>query len=354
MRIGLAPIRYDKMGGGQVGMVETALTLLDAGHQVWMGGYAKMGVIGERLRKAPFQVCQWGKEVRKALRGTDIIIAPAKLAHPLADLRPAINKVPCIIVALWTMGFYYLKSWTSRSTGLPYHAIWIDSYLAGKDLDSKSPFAQKYRKLYSPIPLHPARFEQDFDVDAIKRSLKLNTRLVLGNVARHVGGKGIARMITLWENCPEEASLLLVGGGKYHSAFKSRARKYDQICTVGYVGDDTMYIAAMDIFLHLPWRPKKPANVGTVAIAPCEAMMMGKPVIATRADFGWSEQFKDGETGFVVRNDAEILQRTIQLLKDDGLRERLGASAREFMVRNNEKWRENLLNFIDLIEREGV
>lgn len=61
-----------------------------------------------------------------------------------------------------------------------------------------------------------------------------------------------------------------------------------------------------------------------------EAMCHGIPVVATRID-GVPEMVADGETGFLVAPDdaAGFAEATANLLRDDGLRHRMGAAGRE-------------------------
>ncbi|WP_424357762.1 glycosyltransferase [Methanocella sp. MCL-LM] len=63
-----------------------------------------------------------------------------------------------------------------------------------------------------------------------------------------------------------------------------------------------------------------------------EAMSWGKPVIGCRAG-GIPEVFSDDETGILIEpgNDRELAEGIIRILGDDGLRERMGRSARELV-----------------------
>ncbi len=62
----------------------------------------------------------------------------------------------------------------------------------------------------------------------------------------------------------------------------------------------------------------------------CEGMAVGRPVVATAVG-GVPDMVADGETGFVVPpGDPQALaERTVRLLKDETLRRRMGAAARE-------------------------
>ena len=59
-----------------------------------------------------------------------------------------------------------------------------------------------------------------------------------------------------------------------------------------------------------------------------EAMWKGTPVIGGNVG-GIRHQIEDGVNGFLVSSVEEAATRLVQLLKDDGLRKRLGDRARE-------------------------
>src|SRR5690606_12571354 len=57
-----------------------------------------------------------------------------------------------------------------------------------------------------------------------------------------------------------------------------------------------------------------------------EAMWKGAAVIGGNAG-GIKKQIKDGENGFIVSSPEEAAARIVQLVKDEGMRERIGKSA---------------------------
>jgi spore coat protein SA len=70
-------------------------------------------------------------------------------------------------------------------------------------------------------------------------------------------------------------------------------------------------------------------------LAPQEAMSCGKPVVAFRAA-SLGEMIEDGGTGFLVEPNDRVAfaDRVIRLLRDPGMRARLGAAAAERVDRN--------------------
>jgi trehalose synthase len=64
-----------------------------------------------------------------------------------------------------------------------------------------------------------------------------------------------------------------------------------------------------------------------------EALFKETPVVASRVG-GIPLQVIDGETGFLIRDPREGAKRCLQLLADQGLRERMGRNGREHVMRN--------------------
>jgi len=85
--------------------------------------------------------------------------------------------------------------------------------------------------------------------------------------------------------------------------------------------DVARFYQASDVFLHA-------ARADTYPITVLEAQACGVPVVATRVG-GIPEQVQDETTGFLVaRGDADAMAyRTLQLLEDDDLRQRMAAVA---------------------------
>jgi len=77
----------------------------------------------------------------------------------------------------------------------------------------------------------------------------------------------------------------------------------------------------LDLFVHYSRWDALPNAV-------LEAMAAGLPVVASDAP-GNRDAVADGETGFLVKTESELLERCQELLDDEGLRRRLGDAGRE-------------------------
>lgn len=80
-------------------------------------------------------------------------------------------------------------------------------------------------------------------------------------------------------------------------------------------------LRSLDLFVHYSRWDALPNAV-------LEAMAAGLPVIASD-NAGNRDAVVDGVTGFVVRNEVELLERSQQLIDDKALRLKLGAAGRE-------------------------
>lgn len=101
-----------------------------------------------------------------------------------------------------------------------------------------------------------------------------------------------------------------------------------QLRFVGYTGEPQAYMAAADVFVLPSYRE----GFGSTVI---EAAACGLPAIATRI-YGLTDAVADGATGFLVppRDPAALAARMRELAADAGLRQKLGAAARERALRD--------------------
>jgi glycosyltransferase involved in cell wall biosynthesis len=121
------------------------------------------------------------------------------------------------------------------------------------------------------------------------------------------------------------ARLLLVGYGSLRSQLEADARALgvaDRLEIAGPQLDVAVYLAAADLVVV----PSLNEGMGRVLV---EAMALERPVVATRVG-GIPAVVADGETGSLVpAEDPPALARAVaELLKDPGLRQRMGEAGR--------------------------
>jgi len=153
------------------------------------------------------------------------------------------------------------------------------------------------------------------------------TRLIVG-VGRLEPVKGfqvLVRALPSILGVMPSARLLLVGYGSLRSQLEADARALgvaDRLEIAGPQLDVAAYLAAADLVVV----PSLNEGMGRVLV---EAMALGRPVVATRVG-GIPTVVADGETGSLVPpDDPPALARAVsELLKDPGLRQRMGEAGR--------------------------
>jgi glycosyltransferase involved in cell wall biosynthesis len=144
--------------------------------------------------------------------------------------------------------------------------------------------------------------------------------------------KGVETLIdamALLAGRPGGAPLLVAAGvGELRPGLEARAASLglaDRVRFVGKVGHDDVawWMAAGDLFAL----PSLSEGLPTVV---CEAMAVGRPVVATAVD-GTPEIVADGETGYLVppREPVPLADALSRVLDDPALAARLGARAHE-------------------------
>lgn len=166
---------------------------------------------------------------------------------------------------------------------------------------------------------------------------------VIGYCGRLVRDKGILELLDAFKLVSskyDNVILFLVGMFEERDALPAEIKEYilnnDKIIYTGFVNDNIeYYYDLMDVYVLPSYREGFPTSV-------LEASSMCKPIITTRVT-GCIDSIIDGETGFFVDHDPQMLANRIEVLRDSLLRESMGKNAREFVVENfeNQKvWRE--------------
>ena len=119
---------------------------------------------------------------------------------------------------------------------------------------------------------------------------------------------------------------VIVGDGPERPALerlRDRLGLGDRVTFVGRKDHVDDYLQVLDVFA-LPSGPEE--SFGNAAV---EAMGVGLPTIVFADGGGLTEHVVDGETGFVVRDQVEFVQRLAELVQDEQLRISIGGSAME-------------------------
>jgi len=262
-----------------------------------------LGLIGPRLRGAPYIVIAHGAEItvpgrlpgsaalgRRVLRGAAGVVAAGEYAAD-ACVRTARRPVPRVVIP------------------------------PGVD----------------PARFHPIDPAERADV---RRRYRLDPErpLVLG-LSRLVPRKGFDVLIRALAGLDDSVQLAIAGGGRDERRLMDLAvshQVHPRVRFLGRVADEEIapLYASADVFSMLcrdRWGGLEAEGFGIVFV---EAAACGVPSVAGRSG-GSHEAVVDGETGYVVEpRDVESVRAALaRLLGDDTLRARFGAAARERAVR---------------------
>jgi rhamnosyl/mannosyltransferase len=143
--------------------------------------------------------------------------------------------------------------------------------------------------------------------------------------------KGFDILIEAAALLPRDCVVLVGGDGELLPAYRAKVAEGglgDRIRFLGHVNDADLasHFEACDVFCM-------PSTVRAEAygVAMLEAMVMGKPIVATDipgSGVPWVNRHEETGLNVPVREPAALARALTQLLADDALRRRLGAAAR--------------------------
>ncbi|MBI5178473.1 MAG: glycosyltransferase family 4 protein [Nitrospinae bacterium] len=149
-------------------------------------------------------------------------------------------------------------------------------------------------------------------------------------VARLYRRKGVDMLLRAWPGVLEkvpEAVLMIAGGGLEFARLNSMAKELGIGKSVRFEGDVTsrLKLAALYAGCDLFCLPSRHETFGLVFL---EAMAAGKPVVALDSTAA-PEVVRNGVDGLLVRDETELAEAIVSLLRDGQLREKMGASGKE-------------------------
>ena len=188
-------------------------------------------------------------------------------------------------------------------------------------------------------------FRPDVDGSAVRDRYGLTGRPVVVCVSRLVPRKGqdvlIDALPAIRRQVPD-AALLLVGSGPYRRDLARLADSRGVADAVVFTGgvphaELPAHYAAGDVFA-MPCRTRRGGlDVEGLGIVYLEAAACGLPVLVGDSG-GAPDAVRDGETGYLVdgRDRSAVTDSLVTLLRDDGLRDRVGRAGRNWIEQD---WR---------------
>lgn len=181
-----------------------------------------------------------------------------------------------------------------------------------------------------------------------KKELGISNRFVILTVSNLVHKKGINVIIKAVSNASKKYNNivhLVVGEGYERKKLEALVKKLNLEGIVRFEGrkvgrELANYYNACDLFVLMSRDSK--GEIESFGIVYIEAAYFGKPVIGGVSG-GTGDAVADGKTGFLIdsRNQKELEQAIIKLIKDKALREKLGNAGKN-RVLNGFLWKHNV------------
>ena len=274
----------------------------------------------------------------------DVLHAHTPVASLLGRIAARIAGIPLIVYT--AHGFYFhdemprwkrsvfvgLERFAGRCTDLLFTQSAEDAAAAVRER-----IIPADRVLAIGNGVDPGRFDPKLvgDRGALRAALGIPAdAFVVGMIGRLVREKGVAEFLAAAAGLRDRFPniwFLLVGeqlssdhAGSAADDIEQAARNLGaRLVRTGLRHDIPQLLAAMDLFCLPSYREGMPRTI-------IEAMMMGKPVVATNIR-GSREEVVDGETGLLVptRNSSALAEAIARCVQAPDLARKLGAAGRE-------------------------
>lgn len=167
----------------------------------------------------------------------------------------------------------------------------------------------------------------------------LAEKKIILSFSRLIKRKGQEKIIRLLPKILQkipEAIFIIAGNGPERAELEAMAKTFhvsEQVLFLGKIKETELadIYNMCDVFTA-PSLPSKDDWEG-FGIVCLEAAYLGKPVIVTNVG-GLPEAVEDEKTGFVVKDDEELAEKIIMLLKDSEMAEKMGILGKERVINN--------------------
>ena len=257
---------------------------------------------------------------------------------PILEERSRYDGLSLTRLARWSQAY----AWRNADAVLPVTQV-LGDIVASYGVDPK-------RIVVIPNGINGERFERAPDVEAAKRALGLEGRLVLGFTGFIRDWHGLDKVLTLIANDPpaSQRHLLVVGDGPARAGLERQARELgieNRVTFTGIVGRDDVarYVAAFDIALQ-------PAVVAYASpLKLFEYLALGKAIVGPAQPNIEEILRRDHNAVLFDPADAEGLAGAISRLCSDAvLRVKVAANARATIADRQLTWSANAHRVVEL------
>jgi len=259
---------------------------------------------------------------------------------PILEERSRYDGLSLTRLARWSQAY----AWRNADVTLPVTQV-LGDIVASYGVDPK-------RIVVIPNGINGERFESAPDVEAAKRALGLDGRLVLGFTGFVRDWHGLDKVLNLIANDPPASRrhLLVVGDGPARPNLERQARELgieNRVTFTGIVGRDDVarHVAAFDVALQ-------PAVVAYASpLKLFEYLALGKAIVGP-AQPNIEEILVQNQNAVLFDPDnTDALAEAIQVLcTDDALRARVAENARATIVTRQLTWDANARRVVGLFD----
>jgi glycosyltransferase involved in cell wall biosynthesis len=226
---------------------------------------------------------------------------------------------------------YYLRYKIAKHTNWYYNAV--DQVLTPSEASARWLRRHSVKKPIHVVPTGCTRYPAP-ERSETRARLQVNpdqrVLLYCGRIAREKNMETLLRGVAVAMREDPRATMWVVGDGPDRQACAETSRTLgigDRVRFIGFVPRDQVdaYYAAADLFVFA-------SVTETQGLVVSEAMSYGLPAVVVQGG-GASGAVVDGETGLLVRNNAEEFGRAVlRLLADDALHARMAVAARRSTI----------------------
>ncbi|MBF0545235.1 MAG: glycosyltransferase family 4 protein [Candidatus Riflebacteria bacterium] len=317
------------MGGAQILLLDLCVYLKKLGHDPVVAAF-RDGPVGDKLRENGIETIILGE------KGLDVI-GLARLCREIKNFAPDLIHSHLFRASLWAR--IAVKITGKRTLVTSIHGPETDSYhFMEKKIYFLSDFvifpsnylANWYKAEIVPLPstkygiIYPGT-----NVKAYPTQTKNSKKIRIGSLSRLHPVKGIDTLLEAVHILAlklDNFEIIIGGDGKEKNRLEEMAQTLGiskLVTFLGSVSSPSDFLNEIDIFAA-------PSREEAFGINICEAMERGLPVIASRVG-GIRETIHDGWDGILINpnNSSELALKLELLIKEPGLREKLGKFARE-------------------------
>ena len=288
--------------------------------------------------QVPFYLASMWYSVLKLLRTESIDLIHVHWVLPqgiIAGLVRVFSKIPILITVHGSDIFSFrgklaicLKKFSLRqASAITANSMFTSSIV--RRLDRNIPVN------VVPMGVDTDEFNPDRTNPRIREKLGIEGPMILF-VGRLVEKKGVQHLLKampgVLKNFPK-AVLVIIGDGSQKAKLKKLVKTMEisqSVCFLGTLSHSQLpeYYAEADVFVG-------PSEVEGLGVVFLEASASGLPLVGT-AIGGTADILLDEFTGIKVetKNEVELSQAILRILRDDDLNQRLSKNAREHAVKN--------------------